>query len=307
MNLKSNANILLVDSDQAHIFLLSEVLKKAGYNATIANDGFKALAQCKVRTPDLIVVDLHMPLMGGLAVVNRLKAEEKTRGIPFILIGNRGQEYPKIVNSEEGEEDVLVKPVQAKELLGRIKALLMQKSLTEELRQKEAQLKELTLFDPETSLKSPRYLEEFLKTAIKQSRRYKVPVSILIVGIDHHDQILKKLGKESSDLLVAELAKHATSQMRDSDIAARTGAFELTIVLTVTDCTGAIELAERLRTKVKQTAFTVGGRSISITVSTGICQFTDKMDDGGKIITSHANAALAQARSGGGDRSLKAE
>jgi len=305
--LKSSSNILLVDSDQAQIHLLSEVLKKAGYNPSGANDGFKALAQCKVRTPDLIIVDLHMPLMGGLAVVNRLKAEEKTRGIPFILVGNKGQEYPKIVNSEEGEEDVLHKPVAAKELLSRVKALLMQKSLTEELKKKEAQLKELVLFDPETSLKSPRYLDEFLRTAIKQSRRYKVPVSVLVVGIDHHEQILQKMGREASDELVAELAKHATKQMRDSDIAARTGAFELTLILTVTDCGGAIELAERLRHKVKQTSFPISGRSVAITVSIGICQFSDKMDDQGKVIMSHARAALEQARAGGGDISLKAE
>jgi two-component system cell cycle response regulator len=305
--LKSNTNILLVDSDQAQTTVLSEVLKKAGYNPSIANDGFKALAQCKVRTPDLIVVDLHMPLMGGLAVANRLKAEEKTNGLPFIYVGNRGQEIPKIVNSQVGEEDVLIKPVQAQELLARIKALLMQKSLTEELKKKEAQLKELSLFDPETALKSPRYMEEFLKTAIKQSRRYKVPVSVLVVGIDHHEQILQKLGREASDELVAELAKHATRQMRDSDIAARTGAFEITIVLTVTDCVGAIELAERLRHKVKQTGFNISGRTVAITVSTGICQFTDKMDDQGKIVLSHARAALAEARTAGGDVSLKAE
>ena len=65
--MKSNT-ILVVDDEQSITTLLSEVLKKAGYAANVANDGFKAIAACKVRTPDAIILDLHMPLMGGIEV-----------------------------------------------------------------------------------------------------------------------------------------------------------------------------------------------------------------------------------------------
>ncbi len=74
--------------------LISELLRRAGYTVASANDPFKALAACKVRTPDVVILDLHMPLMGGMDVFDRLRAEQKTSNIPIIFLGNREQAIP---------------------------------------------------------------------------------------------------------------------------------------------------------------------------------------------------------------------
>jgi diguanylate cyclase (GGDEF)-like protein len=305
--LKANTNILVVDDEQAHTMLLAELLKKAGYTVVTANDGFKALAACRVRTPDLIVLDLHMPLMGGIEVLNRLRAEDKTRGVPLIFMGNKNQANPKLVDDETTDEDVLLKPFEPNELLSRIKTALKHRALLNELKEKEGQLKELSITDPVTSLKSSRFLHEFLITAIKQSRRYRVPLSLLVLALDRKKEIEQQLGQHGSQELLTELAKYVSKQLRDSDIIARTGPFELTIVLTVTDSKGAIEVAERLRSHIRETAFTAKGSKTSITVSLGLCQFSEAMDDQGQVIRSHAQAALGEAQASGGDVTLMAE
>lgn len=272
-----------------------------------ANDPFKALAACKVRTPDVVILDLHMPLMGGMDVFERLRAEQKTSNIPIIFLGNREQPVPTFKVDEPHSEDILFKPFAPNELLSRVRSLLKVKALRDELKKKDEQLNELALTDPLTSLKSPRYLDEFLKTSLKQSRRYNVPISVVILEVDQHKELIRAVGQGGADKVVTQLAQIVASQMRDSDIVVRTGEFELTVVLTATDVNGSIEVSERLRNDVAQTSFTADDIEFSITISLGICQFNNNMDDEGKILLSHARAAVSHGHMNGGNISLKAE
>lgn len=298
--------ILVVDDEQVNTVLLSEVLRDAGYAVDAANDGFKAIAACKVRTPDVIILDLTMPLMGGMAVYQRLKKEEKTSHIPIIFLGTREEPLPDL-GSDPDNEDILFKPVQPNELLSRVKSVLREKALKDELRKKELQIKELSLNDNLTDLKSTRYMQEFLKLAIKQARRYGVPLSVVVMEVDNSNDLLKHYGQKVSDEVVSQMATIIGGQMRDSDIVVRSGPFEFTVGLTVTPRDGAIEVAERLRTSVADNSFKAGKDNISITVGVGICQFANHMDDDGKVLLSHARAAVEHAHKEGGNRSLMAE
>ncbi len=305
--MKTSHNILVVDDEQAHTLLISELLRKAGYTVASATDPFKALAACKVRTPDLVILDLHMPLMGGMDVFDRLRAEEKTSNIPIIFLGNRDKPLPKFKAEEANTEDVLFKPFEPNELLSRVRALLKVKALKDELKRKEAQIHELSLVDPLTELRTPRYLDEFLKSGLKQSRRYNVPLSVVILEIDHYRELIKSVGAKGADDVVAQLAQLLAGQMRDSDIIVRTGQFEFAMVLTATDVHGAIEVAERIRNRIAQNNFSASDIEFMITVSLGICEYTKAMDDEGKVLMSHARAAVAQGHSSGGNVTLKAE
>jgi diguanylate cyclase (GGDEF)-like protein len=303
---KSNT-ILVVDDEQSITTLLSEVLKKAGYAASIANDGFKAIAACKVRTPDAIILDLHMPLMGGIEVYNRLRADDKTSAIPIVFLAARDKPLPTFSGDGASNEDILFKPVEANELLSRVKSVLKEKALRDELRRKEAQLKELSLTDALTELKSSRYLDEFMQIGIRQAKRYSVPFSLVILEIDHHLELSKALGPTAYDTVVSQVAQIVAKQMRESDIVVRTNTSEFTVVLTCTTKEGAIEVAERLRTSVAASVLAVASESKAVTVSVGICQFAKHMDDEGKLLMSHGRAAVEHAHSSGGNMTLMAE
>ncbi len=306
LNVKSNT-ILVVDDEQSITTLLSEVLKKAGYAANVANDGFKAIAACKVRTPDAIILDLHMPLMGGMEVYNRLRADDKTSSIPIIFLAARDKPLPTFTGDGASNEDILFKPVDANELLSRVKSVLKEKALRDELRRKEAQLKEMSLTDALTELKSSRYLDEFMQIGIRQAKRYSVPFSLVILEIDGHQELLKTGGQAVYDSVVNQVAQLVAKQMRESDIVVRTNSAEFTVVLTCTTKDGAIEVAERLRTSVAASMFAVGAATKAVTVSVGICQFAKHMDDEGKLLMSHGRAAVDHAHSSGGNMTLMAE
>lgn len=304
--MKESQNVLVVDDEQAHTIALGDLLKKAGYQVATANDGFKAIAACKVKTPDIIILDLHMPLIGGVEVFNRLRADERTNNIPIIFLGSREQTLQNLKTPSD-MEDVLFKPFEPQELLSRVKSVLREKSLRDELRLKEQQLRELSLTDPLTDLKTARYLNEFLKTNIRQAKRYKVPISIVVIEVDQYKELNSAIGRDDSDAVIGKLAKIVEGQMRDSDIVVRTAEFEFTVVLTCTNSAGAIEVAERLRTKISDTPFDANSMELNITVSVGICQWGDKMDEDGKVLMSHARAALMQGHNSGGNVSLMAQ
>ncbi|HEY9680142.1 MAG TPA: response regulator [Oculatellaceae cyanobacterium] len=305
--MKTSNNILVVDDEQAHAMLITELLRRAGYTVASANDPFKALAACKVRTPDLVILDLHMPLMGGMDVFERLRAEDKTSNIPIIFLGNKDKPIPPFKSDETQAEDVIFKPFEPNELLSRVRNLLKVKQLRDELKSKDAQITELQMLDPLTSLKTPRYLNEFLINGLKQGKRYGVPLSVVILEVDQHRELIKAVGKDAADSVIRQLSEILSKAMRDSDIVVRSGEFEFTLALTATPVGGAIEVAERLRNKIAQTAFIVGEMDFNITVSLGLCEYNKSMDDEGKILLSHARAALQQGHLSGGNVTLKAE
>jgi diguanylate cyclase (GGDEF)-like protein len=286
---------------------MSELLKKAGYTVNVANDGFKALAACRVHTPNLIILDLYMPLMGGMDIFNRLKNEENLRNIPIIMLGVKDKPLPTLASGNVSEEDILIKPFEPNELLARVKSVLKEKQLAEKVEAQEQELRELALDDPQTSLKTARYLKEFIKTNTKQSKRYNVPFSIVVLLIDNFELLLESNNKSVCDQLMGYTSRFVAGHLRDSDVVAHTADAEITVALTITDRKGAIEVAERLRNAIRQTEFVIDGKSTFVTVSVGLCEYNKNMTDDGQLLWSHARAAVKQAHDDGGDMTLMAE
>lgn len=300
------SSILVVDDEQAQIDLISEALKSDGYLVAAATDGFKAIAACKVRMPDLILLDLQMPLMSGLDVFKRLRSDEKTRDIPIIFLRRKGEKPSELAEAAD-EYWVVSKPVAREELLSRVRTSLRERTLKNELKKKELQLRELSLTDPLTAFRSPRYLAEFLRAELTQCRRYKIPLSLVLLEIDKYREVLATRGQVGCNNLMSQIATLVHAQNREADILVRLSESELGLFLTHTDMQGAVEVAERLREAVAITEFTSMDRQFNATVSIGVSQLSDFMDDTGKVLISYARSAVEQARTAGGNMTLIAE
>lgn len=306
--MKQSPSILIVDDEQANTTHVVELLKEGGYTVATASDGFKALAACKVRVPDLILLDLYMPLMSGMDVFNRLRTEEKTRHIPVIFLKKKEEPAPKLDKQALEENPLLTKPLEAQDVMALVKTILREKFLRDELRKKDGQLKELALIDPLTSFRNQRFLMEFLKTELAQCFRYQTSLSIVVIEPDQYKDIQKSHGAtKGTDSLLVQLAVILSRQNRKSDVLARSGTAEFTMVLTHTDKNGAVEVAERLRTVIEESTFTIGDAATRVTASIGVSQYMPEMDVEGTVLMSHARAALAQARTSGGNMTLIAE
>src|SRR5512134_2778578 len=112
--------ILVVDDTPASLRLLTELLAKEGYRIRPASDGALALKSVAAKAPDLILLDVSMPEMDGYEVCRRLKADEKSSGIPVIFISSFGDTQQKLAGFKAGGVDYITKPFQAEEVLARV-------------------------------------------------------------------------------------------------------------------------------------------------------------------------------------------
>jgi DNA-binding response OmpR family regulator len=113
--------ILVVDDEKNIVQLARLYLNKEGYRVEVAYDGAQALDKAKSVRPDLIVLDIMMPEMDGLAVARELR---KTSNVPIIILTARGDDVDRIVGLELGADDYVTKPFNPRELVARVKAVL---------------------------------------------------------------------------------------------------------------------------------------------------------------------------------------
>ena len=116
-------NILVIDDSPTERFFLADILSKAGYQVTTAENGEEGIAKAKSTRPDLILMDVVMPGLNGFQATRAIARDPDTRGIPIIICTSKSQETDKIWGMRQGARDYIVKPVSRDELLAKIAAL----------------------------------------------------------------------------------------------------------------------------------------------------------------------------------------
>jgi two-component system, OmpR family, response regulator MprA len=126
----SRAAILLVDDDASIRRMLERTLTAEGYEVAAVADGGAALAAVERSVPDVLVVDIAMPGVDGLAVTRRLRG--KGLGVPILLLTARDALEERVAGLDAGADDYVVKPFETEELIARLRALLRRNRPPEE-------------------------------------------------------------------------------------------------------------------------------------------------------------------------------
>ncbi len=116
--------IVLAEDEPQIARLIEFKLKKEGYSVTSKENGEEALKAIKADKPDLILLDVMMPVMGGYEVLRRLKEDENLKSIPVVMLTARAQEKDVVKGIAMGAEDYITKPFHPAELLARVKRIL---------------------------------------------------------------------------------------------------------------------------------------------------------------------------------------
>lgn len=119
--------ILIVDDETTIVDMLVYNLQKEGYNTLQANDGEEAVNIALNQKPDLVLLDIMLPKMDGLAVCKRIR---QTLNIPILMISAKDEEIDKILGLELGADDYITKPFSVRELMARVKANLRKAEIT---------------------------------------------------------------------------------------------------------------------------------------------------------------------------------
>lgn len=115
-------NILVVDDSETDRFVLTEILENAGYTVTTASSGEECIAMVEITPPDLVVMDVIMPGLNGFQTTRSLTKNPKTSHIPVIMCTGKEQATDRLWALRQGAKDCVIKPVQAADLIAKIRA-----------------------------------------------------------------------------------------------------------------------------------------------------------------------------------------
>jgi two-component system phosphate regulon response regulator PhoB len=119
----SPLRVLIIEDERDLVDVLTYNLDREGYATIVAHDGVEGLRKAQTLLPDLILLDIMLPGMSGTDICRELRAGERTRDIPIIIISARSEETDQVVGFSLGADDYVTKPFSARVLMQRIKAL----------------------------------------------------------------------------------------------------------------------------------------------------------------------------------------
>ena len=119
----AKTKVLVIEDDRSVSEMISYNLKQAGYEVLTASDGQDGLLQAQIKSPDIVVLDLMLPVIDGLDVCRRLRAGASTKDLLIIMLTAKSEESDELIGFSLGADDYVTKPFSVKVLLERIKAL----------------------------------------------------------------------------------------------------------------------------------------------------------------------------------------
>ena len=173
--------ILCVDDDSNNLALLEALLAPRGYETILAESGQAALEKAAAKPPDLILLDIMMPRMSGIEVLSRLRADEKTKAIPVVMVTALKETEDKIKALEAGCDDFISKPFDKVELLARVKSMLKISHYLRQLDEKDKFKEVVDKISDGIAVCSSDYLIKDSNTAILKYLNIADPTSVNLV------------------------------------------------------------------------------------------------------------------------------
>ena len=301
--------ILVADDLEDNLGLLREWLSSQDYYVRCARDGREALELARQDPPDLILVDKVMPVIDGLSVARELKKEDRFATVPIIVLTGRFDTQRNAIFDETGADDLIMKPFTFEEVDTRVRMMLKKREVfralaraNEALRRANERVARLVLIDVKTQLHNYRYFMEYLGSEFKRSRRYLIPLTLLMLDIDHFKEVNDRYGHVVGDRVLKEFGRLMLRTARETDMVARYGGEEFTILLSHTMAAQGRRLADRVRRATEMHRFTDGDglATFGITISAGVATFpmNDRIRQPEDLIRAADDALYAAKRDG---------
>lgn len=303
----SSATILVADDEPINRALIQRRLERSGYHVLTAQNGREAVQMARSERPDLIILDVMMPVMDGLEACQLIKTDDAVRDTPVIFLSARDETEVKVSGLSLGANDYISKPFKAEELLARVYVALRLKRERDQLRKRAEDAveraevaQERAMTDALTGLLNRYGLQHILAHELSETRRYNRPLSCLVIDLDHFKAVNDLHGHAAGDTALQQVATVLTENVRGSDMVFRYGGEEFLVLLPETDLEGAMSLAEKIRQAAHSRSFGDGEHVFNLTLSAGVATLWD--NESGNDMIVRADMALYQAKAEGRNR-----
>lgn len=293
-----DAIVMMIDDEPINIEVTQIYLEDAGYRRFVStNDPVQTLALLRDKRPDVLLLDLMMPMMSGFDILREMRLTNVLKDVPTIVLTSSSDAKTKLKALELGATDFLSKPVDPSELVLRVRNTLAAKAYRDRLAN----------YDLLTGLPNRRTFMDQLDWALKHAQRYSKCGAVLHIDLDGFKQINEALGPAVGDQLLKVVAGRIANCVRTTDTLGRTqeegqipslsrlGGDEFTVLLPMLSMPDrAARVAHRVLDAIA-VPVSLSGHDVLITCSIGIAAFPEDGDNIDSIVR-NAGAAMHHAK-----------
>jgi len=263
------SRILVVDDSRAIRQILRRSLEQLGYCVIEAGNGVEALDSCRRDLPDLVLLDVDMPVMDGFATLVEMRADSALCTVPVIFLTARTTGDDVAAGLELGAQDYLRKPCHPAEMGARVSGVLRLKAAEDKLQRYAKELDELSMTDALTGVGNRRRFEAESKKLIATLGPTE-PIGLIMIDIDHFKKVNDAEGHPVGDLVLRAVAGRLQGLVAPPATIVRWGGEEFLVLIPRPDSELLSELGEQLRKVVSDSPLAIGDdRSLIVTLSAG--------------------------------------
>ncbi len=282
--------VLIVDDDPDFGNRCVHDLEIAGIHARAITDPRETLEHLQVFRPDLLILDMYMPICSGKELASIIRQQDRYVGMPIVFLSaetNRTQQQAAL---SLGADDFLAKPISPPDLVAAISARAVRARY----------LQRFLLRDSLTGLLNHQAVEEELAREFARAERLQQPLSIAIIDIDHFKRVNDSYGHLIGDQVLRSFARLLQQRLRQSDLIGRHGGEEFLVALPNTSLIEARTLIDGLRSSFATLQHYGPNGMFRVTFSAGIAGYPQHRSQIG--VMQAADAALYQAKRNGRNR-----
>jgi diguanylate cyclase (GGDEF)-like protein len=259
--------ILLVDDEPDLVTVLKKRIESSGYSVLTASNGSEALQVLEKTIPNLILLDIMMPVMDGIETCNRIKGNKYTSMIPIIFLSAKGSVTDKIQGLKEGVQDYIAKPVDSAELIARMESVLK----TNE------NYKAMSLRDELTGLYNYTFFVEEFSHSFEMARRYNRVFSLIIIDIDNFKKLNDTYGHLCGNFVLQSVGEKIKATIRRVDLVTRYAGDEFAVILPETNQEQVIFVVNRIKSIFTNLTLDYKEQKISVKASVGSSTYLPSM------------------------------
>ncbi|MDN3680715.1 diguanylate cyclase [Vibrio tapetis subsp. quintayensis] len=304
----TSIRILLVDDLQLERMQLGIRLKQLGHKVEAVESGEKALKIYTSFDPELVLLDISMPVMDGFDVAQEIRTRFKD-WVPIIFLSSH-EEPEMIANAiEMGGDDYLVKPVNKMVLSAKLKAMQRiadmrreLKAVTAKLESVNSNLQQQVNEDGLTRIYNRRFIDSELKTMVTWHGRHSLPLTVILLDVDFFKLFNDNYGHIEGDQCLQKIASRLDSSfVRAGEVVGRYGGEEFVVILSNADVDYAEKQAERIRRSILDLAIQHKKSTVSgfVTVSQGVYSFIPTGQESLQDIFQQADVLLYGSKQNG--------
>jgi two-component system cell cycle response regulator len=286
-------NILIADDDPSSALFLKQTLSAWGHNVTVAVDGLDAARLLGApEGPKLAILDSMLPGMDGIDVCRTIRATASERSVYILMLTSGGWSGNMAAAMDAGADDCLAKACSPEELQLRVKAGQRIVELEDELHYRAAR-------DALTNIYNRGAIIDVLEKEVARQERSHRAVSVILCDLDHFRTINEMYGHAAGDTVLRAVTERMATLMRPYDSFGRYGGEEILCVLPDCEMAGALEVAERMRSRVADQLVPTATGEVAITVSLGVATMSHRQASSLSALLQQADDALYRAKMNG--------